>query len=73
MYGLAVVRVEFEGYDREEMVRVVVTGNQEPKTVELTETVLELELEEIENRIVDAMKDAHSKSVMVRYLSLSTV
>lgn len=73
MYGLAVVRVEFEGYDREEMVRVVVTGNQEPKTVELTETVLELELEEIENRIVDAMKDAHSKSVMVGYLSLSTV
>jgi len=61
----AILRVEFDGYDREEMVRIVVTGNQEPKSVELTESILELDLEEIEYKIVTAMKEAHSKSVMV--------
>jgi len=43
------------------------SGNQEPKYVELTEVVVELELEEMQKRITDAMKDAHSKSVTVRF------
>ena len=61
--------MEFEGYDEDELVRVVVTGNQEPKSVELTESVLELELDEIQEHLIQAMKEAHSKSVMVMPLS----
>ena len=59
-------RVEFEGYDDDELVRVVISGNQEPKSVQLTESLLELELDEMEQRIVDAMKEAHAKSVSAR-------
>lgn len=58
-------RVEFEGYDSDEMVRVVVTGNQEPKSIELTQNIFDLELDEVEASILAAMKEAHSKSVAV--------
>eukprot|EP00210_Caulerpa_lentillifera_P003040 g2902.t1 len=72
-------RQEFDGYDEEETVKVgsmvlfeminllrfevVMSGNQEPKGIELTEAVAELELEEMQKRITEAMKDAHTKSV----------
>ena len=31
----------FEGYSEDETVRVVMSGNQEPKSVEITETAME--------------------------------
>lgn len=62
------LRIEYDGYDNGEMVRVVVSGNQEPRSIELTESILDLELEEIEERITAAMKEAHSRSVEVESL-----
>ena len=37
----AYCRAEFEGYSEDETVRVVMSGNQEPKSVEITETAIE--------------------------------
>jgi len=37
----ACCRAEFEGYSEDETVRVVMSGNQEPKSVEITETAIE--------------------------------
>lgn len=34
-------RAEFEGYSDDESVRVVMSGNQEPKSVDITETAME--------------------------------
>ena len=34
-------RTEFEGFSIDETVRVVMSGNQEPKSVDITETAME--------------------------------
>ena len=34
-------RAEFEGYSDDETVRVVMTGNQEPKSVDITDSAYE--------------------------------
>ena len=34
-------RAEFDGYDSEELVRVVLSGNQEPKVTEITQAAME--------------------------------
>ena len=34
-------RAEFEGYSDDETVRVVMSGNQEPKSVDITEAAIE--------------------------------
>ena len=39
--AFACCRAEFEGYSEDETVRVVMSGNQEPKSVEITETAIE--------------------------------
>ncbi|KAG2449426.1 hypothetical protein HYH02_005573 [Chlamydomonas schloesseri] len=54
---------EFEGYDEEETVRVIMSGNQEPKGVEITQAALDLGAEECSKRTTEAMRDAHKKSV----------
>ncbi|KAG2497009.1 hypothetical protein HYH03_005013 [Edaphochlamys debaryana] len=54
---------EFEGYDEEETVRVIMSGNQEPKLVEITQAAMDLGAEECSKRTTDAMRDAHKKSV----------
>eukprot|EP01024_Parvocaulis_polyphysoides_P012963 TRINITY_DN14930_c0_g5_i1.p1 TRINITY_DN14930_c0_g5~~TRINITY_DN14930_c0_g5_i1.p1 ORF type:complete len:184 (-),score=26.46 TRINITY_DN14930_c0_g5_i1:145-627(-) len=54
---------EFEGYDEDETVKVVVTGNQEPKVVELTQEAYDTGIDELSSRVTEAMKEAHSKSV----------
>jgi len=54
---------EFEGYDEDETVRVVMTGNQEPKSVDLTKEAIDAGAEELSRRLTMAMKDAHAKSV----------
>lgn len=38
---LCMFRAEFEGYSDDETVRVVMTGNQEPKSVDITDSAYE--------------------------------
>lgn len=54
---------EFEGYSEDETVRVVMSGNQEPKSVEITETAIEQGSDKLSALVTEAMRDAHSKSV----------
>eukprot|EP00244_Chara_vulgaris_P004037 TRINITY_DN1776_c0_g1_i1.p1 TRINITY_DN1776_c0_g1~~TRINITY_DN1776_c0_g1_i1.p1 ORF type:complete len:230 (+),score=61.09 TRINITY_DN1776_c0_g1_i1:266-955(+) len=54
---------EFEGYCEEELVKAVLTGNQEPCRVEITEAAMDLEPEELSRLVTEAYKDAHQKSV----------
>ncbi|KAL3162877.1 hypothetical protein ABBQ32_009327 [Trebouxia sp. C0010 RCD-2024] len=53
----------FEGYCDDETVRVVMSGNQEPKSVEITETAMEQGSDKLSDLVTEAMRDAHSKSV----------
>ncbi|KAF5841384.1 nucleoid-associated protein YbaB family [Dunaliella salina] len=54
---------EFEGFDEEETVRVVMTGNQAPKSVDITQEGMDAGKEELSKRVTAAMQDSHSKSV----------
>eukprot|EP00884_Botryococcus_braunii_P017860 jgi/Botrbrau1/4758/Bobra.0137s0030.1 len=56
-------RAEFEGYSEDETVKVIFSGNQEPKSIDLTEEALEGGLEALTERITQAMKESHGKSV----------
>ncbi|KAG7671339.1 hypothetical protein Ndes2437B_g03978 [Nannochloris sp. 'desiccata'] len=54
---------EFEGFSSDESVRVVMSGNQEPKSVDITEEAYKLGNEKLQILVTEAMKDAHAKSV----------
>ncbi|MEW5309328.1 MAG: hypothetical protein WDW38_001223 [Sanguina aurantia] len=54
---------DFEGYDEDETVRVVMTGNQEPKSVDITQAAMDTSAEELSRRVTAAMRDSHLKSV----------
>jgi DNA-binding protein YbaB len=54
---------DFEGYDEDETVRVVLSGNQEPRSVDITEAAIDAGPEELSARVTAAMKDSHAKSV----------
>ncbi|GFR50736.1 hypothetical protein Agub_g12993 [Astrephomene gubernaculifera] len=54
---------EFEGYDEDEYVRVVMSGNQEPRQVDITQAAIDMGAEECSRRTTEAMRDAHTKSV----------
>ena len=54
---------EFDGYDEDETVRVVLTGNQVPKSVDVTEGAMGVGAEELSRRLTVAMREAHGKSV----------
>ncbi|KAI8477516.1 MAG: nucleoid-associated protein YbaB family [Monoraphidium minutum] len=54
---------EFDGYDEDETVRVVLTGNQVPKAVEITKEGIDAGAEELSRRVTQAMQEAHGKSV----------
>lgn len=56
-------RAEFDGYSSDETVCVVMSGNQEPKSVDITQAAYDQGLERLNVLIAEAMKDAHSKSV----------
>jgi DNA-binding protein YbaB len=56
--------VDFDGYDEDETVKVVVRGNQEPVSVELTKEAMEVGQQELQSRILEAQKDAHAKCVL---------
>ncbi len=47
----------------QETVRVVMTGNQEPKSVDITQEAIDAGAEETSRRVITAMRDAHGKSV----------
>lgn len=54
---------EFDGYCEEELVKVTLSGNQEPIRVEITEIALEKGAEALSVLVNQAYKDAHTKSV----------
>mmetsp|Transcript_38506 Transcript_38506/g.72237 ORF Transcript_38506/g.72237 Transcript_38506/m.72237 type:complete len:106 (+) Transcript_38506:672-989(+) len=54
---------EFEGYDSDELVRVVLNGSQEPLATEITEEAMSKGAEELGGILTEAYKDAHSKSI----------
>ncbi|KAK3247686.1 hypothetical protein CYMTET_42824 [Cymbomonas tetramitiformis] len=52
----------YDGYDSEELVRVVLKGNQEPQSCEITEEAMEKGAEALGLLITEAHRDAHTKS-----------
>ncbi|XP_024369029.1 nucleoid-associated protein At4g30620, chloroplastic [Physcomitrium patens] len=54
---------EFDGYCDDELVRVTLSGNQEPVRVEITEAALERGADVLSELVNQAYKDAHTKSV----------
>ncbi|KAK9826552.1 hypothetical protein WJX74_002412 [Apatococcus lobatus] len=54
---------EFDGYSDDETVKVVMTGNQEPKFVDITDEAMENSSDRLAELVTEALKDAHSKSV----------
>lgn len=57
-------RATFDGYSSDETVRVVMSGNQEPKSVEITDEAHSQGAEKLSELVTEAMRDAHSKSVV---------
>mmetsp|Transcript_10867 Transcript_10867/g.30797 ORF Transcript_10867/g.30797 Transcript_10867/m.30797 type:complete len:166 (+) Transcript_10867:119-616(+) len=54
---------EFEGFSEDETVRVVMSGNQTPLAVDITEAAYSQGQEALEALVLEASKEAHSKSV----------
>jgi DNA-binding YbaB/EbfC family protein len=54
---------EFEGFSPCETVRVVMTGAQEPRSVDITEEAYAQGADALARLVTEAMKDAHAKSV----------
>jgi hypothetical protein len=54
--------MEIAGQDAEGLVTVVLSGNQEPRRVEMTPAALEKNAEELSAVFFAAMKDAYDKS-----------
>eukprot|EP00775_Hariotina_reticulata_P009198 gene9198-9365_t len=54
---------EFDGYDEEETVKIIMNGNQVPKSVEVTQEAMDMGAEELSRRLTVAMQEAHGKSV----------
>eukprot|EP00899_Mesostigma_viride_P025823 jgi/Mesvir1/6425/Mv19512-RA.1 len=55
---------EFEGYSEDELVKVVLSGNQEIKSTDITEAAMAKGAEELSKSVTEAYADAHKKSVM---------
>ncbi|KAJ0752206.1 putative nucleoid-associated protein YbaB/EbfC family [Helianthus annuus] len=54
---------EFDGYCEDELVKVTLSGNQQPVRTEITEAAMELGSEKLSLLITEAYRDAHQKSV----------
>ena len=59
---------DFEGFSSDETVRVVMSGNQEPRSVDITQEALDQGVERLNQLVVEAMRESHGKSVEVRCL-----
>ncbi|XP_011079400.1 nucleoid-associated protein At4g30620, chloroplastic [Sesamum indicum] len=55
---------EFDGYCEGELIKVTLSGNQQPIRTEITEAAMELGPEKLSLLINEAYKDAHQKSVL---------
>ncbi|XP_037452616.1 nucleoid-associated protein At2g24020, chloroplastic-like [Triticum dicoccoides] len=54
---------EIEGYCEGELIKVTLSGNQQPINVEITEAAMELGSEKVSELVNEAYKDAHQRSV----------
>ncbi|KAJ4763339.1 Nucleoid-associated protein [Rhynchospora pubera] len=54
---------EFDGYCEGELIKVTLSGNQQPIRTEITEAAMELGAEKVSLLLTEAYKDAHQKSV----------
>ncbi|KDP38691.1 hypothetical protein JCGZ_04044 [Jatropha curcas] len=54
---------EFDGYCEGELIKVTLSGNQQPIRTEITEAAMELGPEKLSLLVNEAYKDAHQKSV----------
>ncbi|KAL5212465.1 hypothetical protein ABZP36_023312 [Zizania latifolia] len=54
---------EIDGYCEGELIKVTLSGNQQPIRVEITEAAMELGAEKLSELVNDAYKDAHQRSV----------
>ncbi|KAL9233928.1 hypothetical protein vseg_008860 [Gypsophila vaccaria] len=55
---------EFDGYCEGELIKVTLSGNQQPIRTEITEAAMELGAEKVSLLVTEAYKDAHQKSVL---------
>ncbi|KAH9806346.1 hypothetical protein WN944_002961 [Citrus x changshan-huyou] len=55
---------EFDGYCEGELIKVTLSGNQQPVRTEITEAAMELGAEKLSLLVTEAYKDAHQKSVL---------
>ncbi|VVB08844.1 unnamed protein product [Arabis nemorensis] len=55
---------EFDGYCEGELVKVTLSGNQQPIRTDITEAAMELGSEKLSQLVTEAYKDAHAKSVL---------
>ncbi|KAL8497580.1 hypothetical protein ACS0TY_021062 [Phlomoides rotata] len=55
---------EFDGYCEGELIKVTLSGNQQPISTEITEAAMELGPEKLSLLINEAYKDAHQKSIL---------
>lgn len=51
-----------EGYSEDETVCVTMSGNQEPKSCDITSEAFDMGVDEVNKRVTEAMQDAHAKS-----------
>ncbi|KAH9299259.1 hypothetical protein KI387_030941, partial [Taxus chinensis] len=54
---------EFDGYCEGELIKVTLSGNQQPIRTEITEAAMELGADKLSDLVTEAYKDAHQKSV----------
>ena len=54
---------EIDGYCEGELIKVTLSGNQQPVRVEITEAAMEVGAEKLSELVNDAYKDAHQRSV----------
>ncbi|GMN61858.1 hypothetical protein TIFTF001_030935 [Ficus carica] len=62
---------EIDGYYEGELIKVTLSGNQQPICTEITEAAMELGPEKLSLLITKAYKDAHQKSVQERMSDLA--
>ncbi|XP_074266944.1 uncharacterized protein LOC141590238 [Silene latifolia] len=62
--GSFTCRAEFDGYCEGELIKVTLSGNQQPVRTEITEAAMKLGAEKVSLLVTEAYKDAHQKSVL---------
>ncbi|KAJ3679183.1 hypothetical protein LUZ60_017194 [Juncus effusus] len=54
---------EIDGYCEDELIKVTLSGNQQPIRIEVTESAMELGSEKLSLLVTEAYKDAHTRSI----------